>query len=237
MALIKINGEYKMFSNDKKMLTLTDEDYELYPDAKEYTVCITETRTIVNFRGIISFHERLEGFIYVTKNVFLLHMNTKKMNMMISVVDNQHILEKMYTYLAEHDAKNEFWADTNEFWNNDHTAHKIVYNPVTGEYFQVFTETTFVSEEINDFITHLYHVQSQLHEFIGSAFRNNIGDLIITREKIIRCIKMYDHLLVEYENGAVNLVLLCYSGFYAVPCDIAFPSIMTKSARKYLEQA
>jgi hypothetical protein len=222
MALIKINDEYKIFSNNKNMLTLTDEDYELCPDAKEYIICITETRMIINYQNIISFHERLEGLIITVKLYpTQLYITTKITHVLIS--DHRlHVLKK-YIHIGDIG-----YTDGNALSGKTFCAvGDNIYTHIRADH-KVYK---LVSEKMNSLITHLYHEG----KFLGSAFRNNAGDLIIGDNKIIKSTKIHGHLLAQYENGETHLILLYYSYFYSVPCDIAFPGTMTKSARGYVE--
>lgn len=219
MALINIDGKLTEFSNDTTMLTLTDEEYKIYPNAKNYSVCITETRMIINHEGIESSHEKIEGsLVWVDANNGGISLLTRSKLTWINL-DRQ--IESIDRYLPVKDRKNE-WKYGPEILNN------IRYDPEKQNYHR-FAGKILEHIEVNDFITHLY----ELGSFIGSAYRSHNDDLILTPKKIIRCAKYHNHLLAKCENKEKTyLILLCYGSCYMVECDILFPSITTKSAKQ-----
>ena len=221
MAFIEIDDKKQLVSMNKLSLTLTDEEYEQYPEAREYNVCITETRMIVNYRGIISIHEKLEGLLceVVISERDDLHIITNCINSMLTNIDGEYVMNKIGRYYEKRDRSNEYMYYP--MW--------IIYDTEKDCYINKSTHTILTHHALNRYVDHLYNDQ----KFYKSAYRDIDGNLVLTDKKIIKCIKYQDHLLVKYDDDESNyIILLCYSYAYDVKCDIPFPSIMTKSARK-----
>jgi len=52
-----------IYSNDLNMLTLTEEEYERIPEAKNYLVCVTESRMMVRLANGVQEYEKLPGLL------------------------------------------------------------------------------------------------------------------------------------------------------------------------------
>ena len=222
MALLRINGELVEFSKNTTMLTLTDAEYDSYPNAKNYLICITESRMIINHNGIESIHDKPLDLLagawisdyastgFLTKSIIAnIDLETRE-------------IERANRYDPVHDR-------TNEYLYSPYTLRGITYRPETDSYCRRGSEVNLEHIKLNNLLTHLY----KNGDFLASAYRSILGDLTLVPEKIVKCVPYEGHLLAKYENDDQEYLLLtCYSSPYSVLCDIPFPSTMTKSARK-----
>lgn len=222
MALI----DGKIYSKDKTMLTLTNEEYKNHPGVEDYKVCITRTHIFAHYQDKV---------IKIPKGMEL-PMNIKCPIDTITTI----VFKSAGTVVSSvHNSINYQWTEIdpqigeieNEFYSPNPILDRIVYNNNADQsfYFQRTTGNVFNFVRENDSISHLFNVDG----FFASAFRNSNGDLILTEKKIIKCEPWKDHLMVKYEgDDEAYLILLCYSSFYEIPLNTIYPGDATKSARK-----
>lgn len=235
MALIRIGDEYKIFdislSNKftHRILALSEEDYLSYPDVNKYDCLITEKRIIIKFsNGMSSIpydynscigkfgHGHIEdNFIIRTRNE--IHQVSKFMGFVGTITRMKMFLNPRV------DMKDRFYK---KLFRND--CYSIYY--LDGEYyFDRGTTPIKLDHEDDRLVTHWYSNGM----FIATAFRNNYGELMITKRKIIDHRIFHGHLLVLYKTQQC-LILLCYSSFHEFLYNDAPIKINTKSARKII---
>jgi hypothetical protein len=114
-----------------------------------------------------------------------------------------------------------------EFYSPDPKLNRIVYfDPPAC--FQRTTSDVFQVVNQNDIVLYLYKTDN----FFASAIRSNNRDLLLTEKKIVRCEPWEGHLMAKYEgDDEAYLILLCYSSFYDIPLNMAYPGDRIKSAR------
>jgi hypothetical protein len=235
MALIRIGDEYKVFDIlptrrfTIKTLTLSEEDYLNYPDVDKYDCLITEKRIIFRFTNQLydtpydynSCVDHIDGSCSVNK----------------FIIGTRRELHHIYRYegFIHTDSRMELFtgpriAMKDRFYKKlfRTSCHSIYY--LDGEYyFEVNYVSTKLDHEDDRLVTHLYSNGM----FIATAFRNNYGELMITKRKIIDHRMFHGHLLVLYQTQQC-LILLCYSSFYEFPYNDAPMKINTKSAKKII---
>jgi len=237
MALIKVNGKYKLFDicdsiiddfyfNDFNLstLTLTEEDY-LDFDTSKYDALITEKRIIIkryNIEIINSYPcidyvgEYISGevaiYIHTRCNTIIVRDNIPKE----IIYDNIRYDDEIK---LKHKSITEYGLGSN---------HNEIYYDAGEYYFKMDGMHVKLEHIVDNLVTHLYYNEI----FIGSAFRNNSDDLMVIKRKIIEHREFHNHLLVKHRDNRHYLILLSYSSLYEFPYDDVPLKIPTKSARK-----
>lgn len=235
MALIRIGDEYKVFdfSSDKKFtqktLTLSEEDYLNYPDVDKYDCLITEKRIIFRF------NDELYYMPYDYNNCIDFIRGTCSINcFIIRTREELHHVYKFDGYVYTDSRKYIFLnpriALKDRFYKKLFQINGLSIYYLDGEYyFEINDVNIKLDHEDDRLVTHLYSNGM----FIATAFRNNYGELMITKRKIIDHRMFHGHLLVLYQTQQC-LILLCYSSFHEFPYNDAPIKINTKSARKII---
>lgn len=213
MALLRINGQLEEFSNDNNMLTLTNDEYEEYPGAERYAICVTEDKMITRFGNFPKLNDLLVNVCLRDNSIDISARNTVGI---ISAEDGAYTLPRYV------DASNK--ARMSE--------HHIIWDPETQSHTHLHDDYPLDAQVLNEFVTHLYAEQI----FIASVYRDHNGGLISTLKKIVRCWEFQNHYLVKYEDDPDTYLLLrCYACHYEVKFDHILPGSMTKSARVWAE--
>lgn len=215
MALLRINGELKEFSINRDVLTLTNEEYESYPGAKKYALCITEDKLITRFGEVAKPKELISAVAVKDSGIVFTTRTT------IGSIDESGEASETPRLISP--------------GNRKHVSEcGISWKPKTNTYHNSISNFRYGTQAIDEHITHLY---SRLM-FAGSVYRDQHGGLISANRKIIRCSEFQNHYLVKYEGSPdLHLLLRCYSNFYDVKFDYIPPGSMTKNARSGVEIA
>lgn len=215
-----------ILANDKKLLTLTDVEYGQLEEAKTFCICVTETRMIVNNWGLHAEYEKFKELIA--------KINIEDEYIYMRSIDRQMLIDRgVNDEIVTRTGRNynpDLVDPKNHFLNLKLEGEDLqrVYKYQDGVYQTKNGSKMFTHEEYDRWITHLYEDGN----FLGSVCRNNENGLIFTSKKIIRSAKLYNHLLVKFDDDDQHyLMLLCYAMPYPVAIDFPFPSIMSKSAR------
>lgn len=223
MALLRIDGQLKEFSNDTKLLTLTDEEYEIYPNAKNYDICITETRLITNTLGDLKKPDTLLASGHVGNNSVSYNTNRDSVYVLRSGQT-----ESLRTRMAK--AFNKRDSIEGLHWY-DKSQRYVLHNSMF----------SYSHVRMNEFVDHLYKsgeavpgIGSYTYPepiFVGSIYRNHVGGLVRSTKKIISCSEFQNHYLVKYENDPDTYLLLrCYACNYEVRFAQSLPGSLTKRA-------
>lgn len=214
MALVKIGEEYIPFSNGL-FITMTDNDYENWPDASKYIVCITDTKIIITIEGAKTICNKASAVINkVDKNrsgcggLYI----TKTIGESISMTNYFNSNGVIESYITGPVSLSKMRAEYKD--NICHLTSKFGLDAS----FEYIDYGLFVQLYEND-------------KFYSSLITNHVGEVLITNNMIVDARIAYGHMIVKYENGEKYFIPLCYSVYCAYPCDLPFPSIMIKSAR------